>query len=469
MKIQALIYILLLWSLSCTEAQYIAELLDYRPAPGQLINVSPWGTPAGARSIEGGVKGTLSLGAFGGYAVFRFEQAVENDPRNPYGVDFTIFGNPMPDWSEPAVVWVMKDENANGKADDTWFELAGSDFWFSGTRKKYRVTYSNPGGSTAVDVPWEDQWGNSGIIRANSMYAQTYYPLHDSFPDIDPDHYTLEGTLLEGQVFEHASGISSVQRAFGYADNQVRGAEPYTVPDNPYTREVENSGGDAFDIAWAVDSSGSYVDLDQVHFIRVQSGLLADGGRLGELSTELSGAVDIAPDNTLTGETDMVVIGDLPPTLEVNEYQLEVAVFRQGRIDPEETVQWTTSLVGAWIDENNILRISEEGPLTITAALRDRSEIRASVTTTVLLGQTGTNMFSGKHAILYPNPTSGYFSLKDCHGLPLSIYDASGRPLLRIEEYAEGMVVDISSFPSGIYPVRIKKGRALQWVKLVKR
>ena len=101
MKAGALIFILLLWSLTDAGAQYIAELLEYTPAPGQLVNVSPWGTPAGASSIEGGLKGTVSLGAFGGYVVFRFEQPVENDPRNPYGIDFTIFGNPMPDWSEP--------------------------------------------------------------------------------------------------------------------------------------------------------------------------------------------------------------------------------------------------------------------------------------------------------------------------------------------------------------------------------
>ena len=79
-------------------AQYIAELMEYTPAPGQLINMSPWGTPAGARSIEGDINGSLSLGAFGGYVVFRFEHPVENDPQNPYGVDFTILGNPKPDW-----------------------------------------------------------------------------------------------------------------------------------------------------------------------------------------------------------------------------------------------------------------------------------------------------------------------------------------------------------------------------------
>ena len=182
--------------------------MEYKPAPGQLINETPWGTPDGVRSLEGGLGGTASLGAFGGYVVFRFEQAVENDPLNPYGVDFSIFGNPMPGWSEPGVVWVMKDDNLNGEADDTWYELAGSDYWFSSTRKGYGVSYTNPGGDQAMDVPWEDQSGGRGTIRANTAHTQPYYPLHDSFPSIDPDRYSLEGTCLTGLVAGTSPGSS---------------------------------------------------------------------------------------------------------------------------------------------------------------------------------------------------------------------------------------------------------------------
>ena len=118
--------------------------MEYTPAPGQLINTAPWGTPDGARSIEGSVDGSLCLGAFGGFVIFRFEDPVENDPSNPFGIDFTIFGNPVADWAEPGVVWVMKDENENGKADDTWYELAGSDYFFSTTSHNSSVTYYNP-------------------------------------------------------------------------------------------------------------------------------------------------------------------------------------------------------------------------------------------------------------------------------------------------------------------------------------
>ena len=143
----------------------------------------------------------------------------------------------------------------------------------------------------------------------------------------------LTGTLIEGAVdVDHPPVLKSARRAFGYADNQMRGRTDLNLPDNPYTPEVENSGGDAFDIHWAVDATGSYVDLDRIHFVKVQNAMLADGKYLGELSTEITGGVDVAPDPSVEGELDLLVIKDLPAEIASFEYQLEVFAFHQGRI-----------------------------------------------------------------------------------------------------------------------------------------
>lgn len=113
--------ILFLFSIfTSVSSQYINYVYDYKPAPGQYINEFPWGNPSSAHSIIDTLSGNVCLGAFGGYIVFGFENPVENHPDNPYGVDFTIFGNSLTDWSEPGIVWVMKDENLNSIPDDKW-------------------------------------------------------------------------------------------------------------------------------------------------------------------------------------------------------------------------------------------------------------------------------------------------------------------------------------------------------------
>ena len=471
MKSCWLIIILAILGHSVSEAQYITEVMEYVPAPGQLINTVPWGTPGGTSSIEGSLEGTLSLGAFGGYVIFRFEDPVENDPSNPFGVDFTIFGNPVVDWAEPGVVWVMKDENQNGKADDTWYELAGSDYLFNSTKRGQRVTYYNPGGDEAQDIWWEDLLGNSGWIRTNSTHSQPYYPLSDSFPSIPQEMYQLNGSQIKGLVFEHASGMKSIERAFGYADNHLRGAAPYTLPDNPYTREVENSGGDAFDIGWAVDSTGQYVELDRIHFIKVQCGILDDGGILGELSTEITGALDVPPDPSVTGETEMVVIRDLPPLLEVGEYQLEVFIYQNGRINNDGSVYWTTNGSGANVDDHQMLRVTGDGPLTVTATLSERPEISATVSTLVQLDQTGGLLrdMSGDKPLLYPNPFMDHFNMRGARNRSLVVYDASGKALLSMDHLLEVTSVDMDGSPAGIYLMRIAGDDSVQWFKMIKQ
>jgi hypothetical protein len=321
-----------------------------------------------------------------------------------------------------------------------------------------------------MDVPWEDQSGSRGVIQANTVHTQPYYPLHDSFPSIDPDQYTLEGTCVKGLVTEDVKGILSLPRAFGYADNRLPGSPPYTLPDNPYTDTAEHSGGDAFDIGWAVDQEGNYVELDKIHFVKVQTAMLAHGGWLGELSTELTGAVDVPPDPAITGETERVVVADLPALLETDEYQLEAKVFHNGRIQPDRMVEWTMSRTGATVSEDDLLQLTEEGPLTLTAALADRPEVRATVYTTVQWKHTSLweDHAGNVHALLYPNPASDFFRVTGIRSSFLALYDSSGKLLMQVEPYREGNAVDIRSCPPGIYLVRLEQSGSIHWFKLIK-
>ena len=217
-----------------------------------------------------------------------------------------------------------------------------------------------------------------------------------------------------------------------------------------------------------MDTGGHYVELDRIHFIKVQSALLADGGRLGEVSTELTGAVDVIPDPAISGERTMVVIKDLPQRLKENEYQLEFMVFQDGRLDPEGSVNWSTSHAAASVDEDHVLRVSEEGVLSVTAALSGRPEIQATVSTTVRFTQTHAEGALVNGPLLYPNPTSGKFRMRIQEGNSVRLYNAAGELLMQVDDYQRGKVLDITSFPAGIYPLQIARGNSLQWIKLLK-
>lgn len=458
MRIKTIVTALFLTAASGLQAQYIREVLEYTPAPGQFTNTWPWGSPASVESLTGGINGHVSLGGFGGYLVFRFNSAVENHPDNPFGVDFTLFGNAIPGWSEPAVVWVMKDDNENGLPDDTWHELAGSDRFFSLTRPAYSVTWTNPGGVTAQNIPWEDNHGNSGHLPANSFYTQNYYPLADSFPQIPADHYSLEGTLIRPKInLSNPAFLNVSSRAFGYADNHPRGDPPYTTPDNPYTPGVENSGGDAFDISWAIDTQGNYVDLDKVHFIKVQNATHHLVGSLAELSAEITGAVDIPPDPGLTGNTNLIVIRDLPDTLYGNSLSPETAVFLNGRFQSGTPLQWEMQPADAGTFQEGTFRFDQEGPYTLTASLVSHPETRTSVSLYVQpAGVNSRSYFSTTPLRVFPNPAVSRIRISANRPVSLHILDLHGRRVLSIPDHQPGESVNIESLDAGFYILIVK-------------
>ena len=455
-------------------APYISRIWEYKPAPGQFINAAPLGLPSSAESLVGGINGALSLGAFGGYVIFDFGQAVENDPDNPYGVDFTIFGNPTLQWAEPGIVSVMKDENQNGLPDDIWYELAGSDYRFSSTLQDFSAEYENPGDST--DVPWMDNKGDSGLVFVNAIHQQPYYPSADLFPGVDPVSYSLAGTRIQDAVDDSNPGVMmSHRRSFGYADNQVRGSgldniDLLILPDNPYTREMENSGGDAFDIGWAVDSKGDYVELDRIHFLKVHTGVMADGKWLGEISTEITGAVVVATDTSVSGATDMVVVKDLPKVIDTNKYQLEAFAFQSGRLSPAEEINWASNQTWATVSEDHVLTVTQSGDLTLTASLATNPEITSTVSTTVDLSTVNIpELDIAKDIRIWPNPASDKIRIEGFERARVSIYTVSGARVLVRENHIGGESIHVADLPKGLYIIRISNGRDSATSRFIKQ
>jgi hypothetical protein len=296
----------------CGFSQHVAnELIEYRPAPGQHINIENIGTPQAAQKMTKSFSSLVSLGSFGGYVVLGFEKACVNHPDNPYGIDFTIFGNAFSGSSEPGVVWVMQDKNQNGLPDDTWYEIAGSHHFYSKTVQNYKVTYFK---TETRDVFWKDNSGETGWIKANSFNLQEYYPTDQFFPLYPSDSVTFWGTLLKPEIdFSNNQEIKVKPPAFGYADSHPRkqGVELF-IPDNPYTNEIEGAGGDPIDISWAVDSLGNYVNLDSIHFVKIVSGSLLSAGWLGEISTDVAWVEAVQPNPGISGKENMLVVYQHP-------------------------------------------------------------------------------------------------------------------------------------------------------------
>ena len=262
-------------------------VIEYLPAPGQFINELKTGGFDGTQTnMQAANEYALnrmnkniwvSLGAFGGYIVVGFDHSIVNTG----GYDFAVTGNSFKNSSEPGIVWVMQDTNGDGLANDTWYELKGSETGLETTIQDYEVTYYRPT-EPKSSVRWTDNQGGSGEIDyLESFHDQDYYyPLW-----VEADSYTLKGTKLKEKSYDQ-SGNGSYwvlsEFGWGYADNF-----------SPTDRENRNSKDNRFMISNAVDANGASVLLPYIDFVKVQTGLQAKCGWLGESSTEVLGVSDL--------------------------------------------------------------------------------------------------------------------------------------------------------------------------------
>ena len=116
------------------------KLVEYCPAPGQFTNDDRRDYNSFARRISLGLAGwddCISLGDFGGYAVYQYDSPIFNDSKNPYGVDFIVYGNNFGSSCEPGQVWVSED-------GEKWYALAGSMHYETSTKWAYTKELCRP-------------------------------------------------------------------------------------------------------------------------------------------------------------------------------------------------------------------------------------------------------------------------------------------------------------------------------------
>lgn len=312
------------------------SVLSYAPL-GQFARGNGWGSiysnyanVAGSTASDALVKfatGTgyestgVSLGAFGGYIDFYFQGGITNDAKNPYGVDFVIYGNAFNANPEAGAVQVSED-------GITWYELAGSMYYdgnfnytgeagasrisnaYTGTLRNATISYSQ---DSVIKATVKDASGATKINAAQFVASTAWWPtVLKGYPAIAA-HINSNATSTSNvqvtcndTVFS-STGVTLIpdsnttaDYAFGYADVTPNGS-PATYGDavNPYKpyNYTENgtaktkTGGDGFDLEWAVDiTTGLPVDVTDMTFryVRVYSAVL-DNGMFGETSTEICG------------------------------------------------------------------------------------------------------------------------------------------------------------------------------------
>jgi hypothetical protein len=254
-------------------SKFISKIFEYLPAPGQHVNMATVGSPEQAQKLVGGTTNSVSLGGFGGYIIFGFDHSVKDQ----VGYDLAIYGNPTGPSNasaEHGIVMVSQDKNGNGLADDEWYELAGSEYSKTTTIKNYEITYTNP--KAFVDVPWTDNQGGSGVVK-NLSKNKNHYPLFAA----NQDKITLKGTLLPATSLSTTGLIVNRPFEWGYTDS-------YSTGDN-FATNLYNG----FDLSWAVDKDGNKVSLKTIDFVKVYTAQNINAGILGEISTDIRGAVDL--------------------------------------------------------------------------------------------------------------------------------------------------------------------------------
>lgn len=292
------ILIAIIMVLSCISVTAFAEgaidarVKEYLAAPSQYTNNPMFGT-----KIDGTLSGkatTTSLGNFGGYVIYEFNNKIENSDKHRYGIDFMISGNAFnaaATTQEPGQVWVSQDGTA-------WYALAGSEHYEDETNWDYSVTYQKTETNTSTYV---DSLGESGNVCSRSPY-----PLKANYPtvDFDENSLTLSGILLRKNLTP--STANGILTSFGYVD--ALSWKMSDLPVNPYVENPQQNAKDGqFDISWAVDADGMPVHLDWVKYVKVQTATFIDGGAFGEKSTEIN-CVNLASDEDFTNDKTNVEI-----------------------------------------------------------------------------------------------------------------------------------------------------------------
>ena len=290
----------------------------------------------------------ISLGSPGGYVQFEFDgDGIANSAKNKYGIDFVVYGNPFNGNPEAGSVKVSQD-------GDTWYELAGSRYYNSETKRNTTISYKMiPTSTYGTDKKADIYYAIGSVPTGTGTTGWTLYKSNVVWwPESTSEGYgrvsgvdeTIDGTktvsdVTYEQLSETANGyncwlisyddVTLVKDSdttddylFGYADVRIVGNSKDGTACNPYATVPTSGtasvlGGDGFDISWAVNSNGEPVNLTSVKYVRVYTSaalsasdldIMPTPGIFGETSTEVCGMFVAQPETANVGSTGFATV-----------------------------------------------------------------------------------------------------------------------------------------------------------------
>jgi hypothetical protein len=301
-------------SLAVAESPFAARVVEYAPAPGQFVNDANFndptralGPPQGGGTSQPNNASVVTIGGFGGSITLAFDHTVMDDPLNPFGLDAIVFGNAYwvggnrdRHWAECATIEISLDADGNDLADDAWHIIPGSHLEWP------TDDYALPTDLFGADVVENPNAGT----EVEGIYGYAEYAPTLLLGDTDSDNL-VDDFAVTPEMF-------------------------YTVPDDPFEVGITpgSGGGDAFDIAWAIDPlTGEPAHLSGFDFIRLTTAVNSVSPIFGEKSAEIDAAADVFPDRFGDADDDGDI--DLADVAEFQKcFSVDVgAVFACKRMD----------------------------------------------------------------------------------------------------------------------------------------